>query len=102
MTTQLISESLSSVVSAPRASGEPGPPAEFSWRSQHFVVTEVIKTWKGVGSDRTHGSGEQYVHKHWFEVRVEDGQVMTIYFERQPRSRAQASKRWWLYQIIND
>jgi hypothetical protein len=47
--------------------------------------------------DRTHGSGELYLHRHWLEVEVDDGSTMKLYFERQPASRRAAKARWWLY-----
>ena len=47
-----------------------------------------------------HGSGETYVRKHWFQVLTESGETMTIYFERQVRSRSK--DRWWLFTIESD
>jgi phosphoribosylglycinamide formyltransferase-1 len=76
--------------------GGPGLPGQFHWGPQTFQVARVLKTWRETGPCH-HGSGERYVRKHWFQVLTETGAVMTIYFERQARSRSRS--RWWLYTI---
>jgi phosphoribosylglycinamide formyltransferase-1 len=78
------------------SAGGPGLPRQFSWRRRTYEVSKVLKTWRDTGPCH-HGSGEQYVRKHWFEVLTESGETMTIYFERQARSRSK--QRWWLYTI---
>lgn len=79
------------------AGGEPGLPQEFVWRGKKYSVRDVLRSWKKTGPCR-HGSGEQYVRKHWYEVKTEDGTVMKIYFDRQPKGPA-GTKRWWLLSV---
>jgi phosphoribosylglycinamide formyltransferase-1 len=79
------------------ASGEPGLPREFAWRGRAIVVASVIRTWRASGPCR-HGSGERYVRKHWYEIATPAGEIMKIYFERQPR-RGQIASRWRLYSV---
>ena len=79
------------------AGGGPGLPRQFRWRSEVVTVTGVLNTWRETGPCR-HGSGEQYVRKHWFEVSTDSGATMKIYFERQARS-SNTKKRWWLFSI---
>jgi phosphoribosylglycinamide formyltransferase-1 len=81
------------------STGEPGLPRQFRWGSRTIQIAEVLKTWRETGPCR-HGSGESYVRKHWFEVRTDSGDIMKIYFERQPRSRRNSS-RWRLFTIDN-
>lgn len=81
----------------PASVGEPALPWRFTWRGRAFVVGEIVRAWKEHEPDRTHGGGELYLRKHWFKLRVDDGSVMTIYFQRQPASRRAARTRWWLY-----
>ncbi len=58
--------------------GEPGLPARFVWREREYAVAGVLSQgWWG-------GSG---------------GEEMTIYFDRQPRSRREAKARWWLHAV---
>ena len=85
-----------SVSVAPINIGEPALPRTFSWRREHFSVTEVLEKWKGVG-DCTHGSGERYVRKHWYRIRTDTDVEMKIYFERQGRTRSKS--RWRLYSL---
>ena len=78
--------------------GEPALPGRFSWRGREHAVAEVLKVWKETGPCRS-GAGEQYLRKHWYRIRTAGGLVMTMYFERQPRSRGSGKTRWWLYAL---
>ncbi len=80
------------------ARGEPGLPREFTWRRKRYAVAEVLERWKTTSPCRS-GSPELYVRRHWFRVRAESGEEMTVYFERQPRSAREAKSRWWLYTL---
>ena len=81
---------------AAMARGEPGLPSGFTWRNQCYAIVEVLDKWKESGPCH-HGSGERYLRKHWYKVRTDDDQIMTIYFERQARTAKQRKNRWWLY-----
>jgi hypothetical protein len=78
--------------------GEPGLPQRFVWRDTEYTVAQVLEVWKEDSPCR-HGSGEMYLRKHWFKVATEQGPIMTLYFERQARSRPQRKTRWWLFTI---
>ena len=80
------------------ARGEPGFPGRFVWRDEEYTVADVLKQWKET-SPCSHGGAEQYVRKHWFDVRTADGGQMKIYFERQARSKRERTARWWLHSI---
>jgi len=99
---QFISEAIipvdASFITSSMSSGEPGLPARFRWRDTEFEVAAVLEKWKTTGDCR-HGSGEQYVRRHWFRVEVTDGTQMDIYFDRQPRS-GRSKQRWWLATIL--
>lgn len=96
---EFISEALKPITSTAEASsmamGEPGLPREFIWRGRTLHILEVRRHWKEAGPCR-HGSGEQYVRKHCYEVVTASDGVMNIYFERQPRV-GRKSARWWLH-----
>lgn len=99
MAEKFVSEALTPVVATcdtrALAAGGPGLPREFRWRGRTLRVAEVLRTWRETGPCR-HGSGEQYVRRHWFDVRTTEGSRLKIYFERQPRG-GRRSARWWLY-----
>jgi len=78
--------------------GEPGLPRRFAWRDKEYTVAEVLEVWKEDGPCKS-GSAEMYLRKHWFRVATEEGPEMTLYFERQPRSKGQGKTRWWLYTV---
>lgn len=79
------------------AAGEPGLPGVFRWRDRTVRVEGVVRTWRETGACR-HGSGERYVRRHWYEVRTDGGQVMTLYCDRHAR-RGGSRQRWWLYAV---
>ena len=82
----------------PMVVGEPLVPTALVWRGTTYPVLKVLSSGKGLGPC-THGSGEQYVHKHWYRFETGDGVVMSVYFERRPRARGSKAKRWWLYSM---
>jgi hypothetical protein len=98
MTEQFIGEAIKPVAdtfdAGGMSTGGPGLPRQFRWREQVLTVSRVLKTWREAGPCH-HGSNESYVRKHWFEVLTESRETMTIYFERQARSKSK--QRWWLY-----
>lgn len=81
--------------------GEPGLPGRFLWKDTEYVVAAVLQVWKEDGPCR-HGSGEMYLRKHWFKIATEQGPEMTLWFERQARSKPQNKMRWWLFTIDRD
>jgi hypothetical protein len=78
--------------------GEPGLPERFVWRDTEYAVAEVLEAWKETGPCRS-GGPEKYLRKHWYKIRTADGLIMTLYFERQARTKSQDKIRWWLYTI---
>ncbi len=104
MSEQFVSEMIKPVAAtcdtARMAAGEPGLPREFIWHGRNVRVVQVRRAWKTTGDCR-HGSGEQYVRKHWYEVATADDGVMTVYFERTPR-RGKSHERWWLFSVNTD
>ena len=66
-----------------------------------YTVAEVLEEWKETGPCH-HGSGERYVRKHWFRLRMASGEEMKLYFERHARSAKQMKQRWWLYTVATE
>jgi phosphoribosylglycinamide formyltransferase-1 len=79
------------------AAGEPGLPGQFLWRDRTIEIAAVLRTWHETGNC-DHGSPEQYVRKHWYEIVTTTGETMKIYFERQPR-RGEKGSRWRLLSM---
>jgi len=77
--------------------GEPGLPTRFHWRDKEYAVVELLEKWKTTGPCRS-GSGEKYVRQHWFRIRTEDGLIMEISCDRQPR-RGRPRLEWRLLTV---
>ena len=80
------------------ARGMPGLPTGFSWRGRHYAIVDVLEDWKASEMEK-HRSGERYYRKHFWRVRVDSGEVMTLYALRQVKAGESAKKRWWLYTL---
>ncbi len=102
MTEEFISESITPVEgtfdTTAMARAEPGLPGRFTWRDNEYTVAQILKQWKESGPCKS-GSSEVYLRKHWFKIITEDNMEMTIYFQRQSRTKKQNKKRWWLYTV---
>ena len=79
------------------AIGEPGLPRQFVWRGRVVEITRVLRSWRRTGPCR-HGSGEQYVRRHWFRVRTRSGAVMTLYFDKGSHGKRK-EMGWFLYAV---
>ncbi len=101
MRERFISESLQPVAGTfdtnRMAAGEPGLPREFVWHDETIHLAKVEREWRETGPCH-HGSGEQYVRKHWYQVEDDRGRRMKIYFERHARGK-QIKARWTLYSM---
>lgn len=82
------------------ARGLASPPGAFTWRDRRYLVLECLSHEKR--SSREGGSGELYLRRQVFTVRLESGQIATIYLERQPRRGGNPRQRWFLYSIQAD
>lgn len=83
---------------ASMASGRPGLPSGFTWRDHHYSIVEVLEDWK-VSEAEDHRGGERYYRKHFWRIRTDGGNVMTIYAVRHVKAGESPKKRWWLYSI---
>jgi len=95
---KLISEPVAPVAgsfnAAAMAQGESGVPMIFSWRGNEYRVKTILDSWRNFRHCRN-GSREQYVNKHFFKIRTESDEVMTLY-----RARTGSKKDvWTLYTI---
>ena len=78
--------------SAALSQGEPPVPCAFAWNGTTLRVDAIIRVWRSLKNDR----GDEYLAKHWYEIRVDGERSAVIYFDRKARS---GQARWWLYTI---
>lgn len=83
---------------AAMARGEPGLPAGFTWRGRHYSITAVLAEWKE-SEAWDHAGGERYYRKRHFRVRVDSGEIMSIYAVRHIKRGQSAKRRWRLFSI---
>jgi hypothetical protein len=94
---------------APLLSKSPPCPAAFIWRDETYPVTEMLETWqnfqrRGRMERNMRPSHRIMAAKHgsWgvgrfhFRVRVEDGRLFEIYYDRAPNSAGDRKGHWFL------
>lgn len=87
------------VSAAALAAGGPSLPEGFRWRGAEHRIAEVLEESKGLV--RESFSGETYVRRHRYRLRMEDGAVWNVYFVRHPGRGAGNRKapRWFLRSV---
>jgi hypothetical protein len=89
----------------PMSRGLASPPRAFAWRGRRFEIAEILEHTKQSAREGHSASGELYLRRQQFVVRLDTGQVATIYVERQARpgvSRRMAKSRWFLFTITSE
>lgn len=81
------------------ALGLSGLPTGFRWRDQHYAIVELLGEWKRSEAEGGRADGERYYRKHYYRIRVNTGEIMTLYFVRRVKLGESARQRWWLYSI---
>lgn len=101
---ELISEAITPVPGAfdtvAMSRGEPGLPKAFDWRDNRFRVVEVLDRWKQSSAEG--GTGERYLRRHCYRLKMDDDSVWIVYFTRQSPKGASprtARQRWFMYTL---
>jgi hypothetical protein len=81
------------------SAGEPGLPAAFGWRGRTWGIQGVRRKWKESTREGGRATGELYLRRHFYQLRMESGAIWTVYFERQPPRGRPRAPRWFLYTI---
>ena len=82
------------------AAGAPSLPEGFAWRGRDYRITDVLEEQK-VMKEETF-SGETYLRRHRYRLRMDDGSTWAVYFTRQSgvsRARQKKAARWFLQTI---
>jgi len=87
---------------AAMARGEPGLPGGFTWRERHYTIVAVLADWKESEAEGHRRGAELYYRKRHFRVRVDTGEVMSIYAVRHVKRGESAKRRWWLKSVERD
>lgn len=87
----------------------PHCPSAFIWRGDTYQVVEMLETWQNfqrrgnmernmIPSHLTMASkrGSWGVGRFHFRVRVEDGRIFDLYYDRAPKSAGDRMGHWFL------
>jgi hypothetical protein len=98
---------------SPLLEKKPGCPDGFIWRGIDYHVKEILREWhdyrrKGRMSKNmreTHaslaeGRGSWGVGVDNYRVRLENGQIFDIYYDRAPKNASHRKGDWYIYQEI--
>jgi hypothetical protein len=95
---ELVSEAITGAFDAvAMGRGEPGLPQAFTWRGQSYRIAQVLD--KRKESSREGGTGNLYLRRHYYRLRMSDGSTWTIYFTRQKPKSGSPKQRWFLYTV---
>jgi hypothetical protein len=95
---------------APVLSKSPSCPSAFTWREELYTVMEMLETWQdfrrrgrmGRNMAPAHAfaaarRGSWGVGRFYFRVRVADGRIFELYFDRAPESAGDRKGHWFLF-----
>jgi hypothetical protein len=88
---------------------KPDCPARFIWGEETLVIEENLQEWRDyqrrgrmaqnmrpANLKKAASRGSWGVGRYYFRVRVVDGRVFEIYYDRAPKSRNQRQGEWFL------
>ncbi|MEM7797561.1 MAG: DUF6504 family protein [Chloroflexota bacterium] len=97
----------------PALEKKPHRPDRFVWQGTTYHITETISEWvdnKRTGRmannmreenlRRARRSGSWGVGRFYFRVRIADGRVFDLYYDRAPQGAAKRKGSWHLYREI--
>jgi len=93
----------------PTLEKKPGCPDTFVWRGATYRIIEKLSEWHDYGrkgrmasnmrpehTATAEGRGSWGVGRDTFRVRVEDGRVFELYYDRAPKGSKQRKGAWFL------
>ena len=96
----------------PMLGKKPTCPQGFLWRNQEFRVLEMLAEWQDYRrrgrmarnmapehASRASHTGSWGVGRFFFRVRVQDGRVFELYYDRAPGNASQRKGNWYLFTI---
>ncbi len=87
----------------------PPCPAAFIWRGETFPIAEMLEAWQDFSrrgrmarnmrpehASAASRRGSWGVGRFHFQVRVEDGRIFELYYDRAPESAGDRKGHWFL------
>jgi len=98
---------------APLLSKRPDCPDRFVWRGTTYHIVELLREWRdyerrGRMADNmqpAHSAlaakrGSWGVGRFYYRVRVEDGRIFELYYDRAPQDADRRQGAWFLTQLL--
>ncbi len=92
---------------------KPGPPDQFTWQDESFVVKTILSEWHDYGrkgrmarnmqpghAQRASRTGSWGVGQDYYRVLTDDGRVFDLYYDRASRGVDQRKGEWVLYREL--
>ena len=89
---------------------KPACPQGFRWRNEEFRIVEMLAEWQDYRrrgrmarnmapehASRASRTGSWGVGRFFFRVRVQDGRIFEIYYDRAPGNASQRKGNWFLF-----
>lgn len=89
---------------------KPPCPQGFRWRSEEFHIAEMLAEWQDFRrrgrmarnmapehAQHAARAGSWGVGRYFFRVRVQDGRIFEIYYDRAPGNASQRKGKWYLF-----
>jgi hypothetical protein len=99
----------------PLLSKKPGAPDGFIWHEGRHTVQAVLRSWFSFGRRArmeknmrpTHletaaRRGSWGVGRYYFRVRIEDGRVFDLYYDRAPKDADDRSGHWFIWRELTE
>lgn len=97
----------------PLFSKKPDCPDRFVWEREKFTIVENVREWRDYGRRgrmaqnmrpenlrKAAKRGSWGVGRYYFQVRVANGRLFEIYYDRAPKGQSQRQGAWFLYREI--
>lgn len=111
---QFISETVDVIFEVPPVlEKKPGCPDGFLWRGMEYTIVELLSEWKDFNRRgrmahsmrpanlrKAARRGSVGVGRFYFRIRVEDGRIFDLYYDRNVTSADQRKGIWTLHQEL--
>ncbi|MCP5094391.1 MAG: hypothetical protein GY943_02430 [Chloroflexi bacterium] len=97
----------------PTYSKKPPCPDRIIWRDETFLITECLQEWRDyqrrgrmssnmrpANLKKAASRGSWGVGRYFFQVKVADGRLFELYYDRAPKGQNQRSGSWHLLRQI--
>jgi hypothetical protein len=93
----------------------PGCPDRFTWHGETHAIVEILEEWHDY--DRrgrmarnmrpTHAAAAQRrgswgVGRDYYRVRIEQGRIFDLYYDRAPKTAGEGHGEWFLYREMGE